>query len=61
MAIKERWKVEIPEGYRVLEREFAIAGIQHYKDELFKIVKKGNMSFGMKQDSKNNSNQGWRC
>ncbi|MBL4797703.1 MAG: hypothetical protein JKY50_09830 [Oleispira sp.] len=53
MPIKERWKVEIPDGYRILEREFAISGIQHYKDEFFKIVKKGNMSFGMKQDTKN--------
>ncbi len=53
MPIKERWKVEIPDGYRILEREFEIAGIQHYKEAFFKIIKKGNMSFGMKQDTKN--------
>lgn len=53
MPIKERWKVEIPDGYRILEREFEIAGIQHHKEAFFKIIKKGNMSFGMKQDTKN--------
>lgn len=53
MTVNERWKIEIPDGYRVFEREFSIAGIQHYKDNFFKAVKKGNVEFRMQPEPTN--------
>ncbi|WP_028484280.1 HIRAN domain-containing protein [Thioalkalivibrio sp. ALE17] len=53
MPVNGRWKVEIPAGYRIFEREFSIAGVQHYKDNFFKAVKKGNVEFRMQTEPGN--------
>lgn len=53
MPVKERWKIEIPEGCRVFEREFPVAGVQHHKENFFKIVKKGNVEFWMQPEPSN--------
>lgn len=53
MAVNERWKVAIPEGYRVYEKEFAISGVEHHKDNFMKMLKKGDVSFGMREDRDN--------
>ena len=53
MPVKERWKIEIPDGYRIYEREFPVAGVQHHKQNFFKIVTKGNVEFRMQAEPSN--------
>ncbi len=51
MPIKERWKVDIPDGFRIMEREFPIAGVHHYKDNFFKVVTKGKVAFFLEREN----------
>lgn len=53
MPVNERWNVDIPDGYRIYEREFPIAGIQHHRKDFIGIMRKGNMTFGMEKDPAN--------
>lgn len=39
--MKEYYKVDIPDGYRIFEKEFEIAGIHHRKKDFIKVMKKG--------------------
>lgn len=53
MDYKERFKVPIPDGYRVFEKEFSIAGSQHYKQNYQKVFKKGDLEIGMDPEAEN--------
>lgn len=53
MPAKERFQADIPEGYRIFESEFSIAGVHHYKQNFFKAMKKGIVSIKMKRDRSN--------
>jgi len=53
MPAKERWKIEVPDGYRIFEREFPVAGVQHHKQNFFKVVKSGNVDFRMQAEPSN--------
>ena len=39
MPVKEYFKVAIPDGYRIFEKEFEIAGISFKKNNFIKIMK----------------------
>ena len=53
MPVRERWKVGIPDGYRIFEKEFSIAGAHHHKKDFFKVVKKGDVEFRMQTEPQN--------
>jgi hypothetical protein len=54
MMIKEYYNVEIPEGYRIFEKEFEISGIQYKKENLIKVMKKGALvEFSLRHDPQN--------
>lgn len=52
--MKEYYKVDIPEGYRVYERDFEVAGIQYRKANFVKVMKKGALvTFSLRPESEN--------
>jgi len=54
MAVKKYFKADIPEGYRIYQKEFDIAGIQYRKSELDKLMKKGvDVSFSISAETNN--------
>lgn len=40
MPFQQRYKADIPEGYRIFEQEFEIAGTHHRLHNLLKLLKK---------------------
>ena len=53
MPTKQRFHIDIPDGYRIYEYEFSIAGIQYRKNEFFAVMKKGDVTVGMRRDPDN--------
>ncbi len=40
--MREYYSIEIPDEFRIFEQEFRLAGIQHYKVDFLKLIKKRN-------------------
>ena len=53
MAISEKFNVPIPDGFRIYEKEFDVAGLSYYRKPFLSILKKGQIEFGMQPDPKN--------